>query len=326
MFKVPLPELKEKIISSGKLDKGALDKRIKEKINELSGLISEEGAAHIIANELGIDLVKQSEKLKIKEVYAGMRDVSVVGKVTKKFEIREFAKGTNVGKVAALMIGDETGTMRVVFWNEQVQQLEKIQEEDIVQVKHAYVKENNNGRELHLGERGELVINPAGEEIKSVRQSSAHERKKIQELQDGQGAELLVTIVQIFDPRFFQICSRCNRKVLESNGTYRCQEHGEVPPALSYVLNLILDDGTGTIRGVFWKNQINHLLGKEETQMQLYKDDVSKFEAVKTDLLGEQLKVSGTVKKNDMFDRLEFNVQLVEKAKAEEEIARLEKV
>ena len=325
MFKVPLPELKEKIISSGKLSKEALDTRIKEKINELSGLISEEGAAHIIANELGIDLVKQSERLKVKEVYAGMRDVSVVGKVVRKFEVRELAKGTALGKVGSLVLGDETGTMRVVFWNEQVQHLLNIHEEDIVQVKHAYVKENNNGRELHLGERGELVINPEGEDIKAVRHSATHERKRIQELQDGIGAELLVTIVQVFDPRFFQVCSRCNRKVMESMGKYSCQEHGEVTPGLSYVLNLILDDGTGTVRGIFWKNQMHHLLGKEEKEMQLYKEDLGKFESVKTDLLGEQFKVTGTVRRNEMFDRLEFNVQLVEKARAEEETARLEK-
>ena len=81
MFKVPLPEIKGKIVQSGKMSLSDLDIKIKEKINDLSGLISEEGAAHIIANELGIELLTMGkEKIKIKEAYPGMRNVSVVGK------------------------------------------------------------------------------------------------------------------------------------------------------------------------------------------------------------------------------------------------------
>ena len=74
----------------------------------------------------------------------------------------------------------------------------------------------------------------------------------------------------------------------------------------------------------FWKNQINHLLGKEEEDLIAYKDDLSKFEVVKTDLLGEQYKLRGQVKKNDMFERIEFSVQFVEKASPEEETNKLE--
>ncbi|MBI2667092.1 hypothetical protein HYX13_05775 [Candidatus Woesearchaeota archaeon] len=105
----------------------------------------------------------------------------------------------------------------------------------------------------------------------------------------------------------------------------QCAEHGVVPPALSYVLNLILDDGTGNIRSVLWKQQIHHLLGKNEIEMAIFRDQPGTFEVIKTDLLGEQVKFMGRVKKNEMFNRPEFTVQIVEKANPEEEIARLEK-
>ena len=325
MFKIPLPEIKEKIIQSGKLTSEQLTAKIKSKINELSGLISEEGAAHIIANELGVELARQQEELKVKEIYAGMRDVSTMGKVVRKFDVREFAKGESTGKVASLILGDETGTIRVVLWNEQVDTLRSIQDGDILKVKHGYVRENNNNKEIHLGEKGEIVRNPAGASILSVRQTATHERKKIQELEPGNQAEVLGTIVQVFDPRFWQVCPRCNKKVLQSEGLFTCTEHGEVAAGLSYVLNLILDDGTGTIRGVFWKNQVNHLLGKEEDSMVIFRDNPNLFEETKNDLLGEQVKVLGSVKKNEMFDRLELSVQMVEKANPEEEAKRLEK-
>ena len=328
MYKIPLTEIKEKIVESGKLSGVELDNRIKTKINELSGLVSEEGAAHIIANELGIELVSQSKnKLKVKEVYAGMKNVTVVGKVVRKFDVREFQKGESIGKVCSLVVGDETGTVRVVFWNEQVDQLTEVNEDDIVLVKDAYVRENKGGKEIHLGNQGELVVNPEGETITTVRQGTTYLRKKIEELQDGmEGAEVLATVVQVFDPRFFNVCPQCNKRVTESEGKFHCSgEHGEVQAAVSYVMNLVLDDGSGTIRSVFWKNQTNHLLSKSEEEIVNYRENLAQFEEVKADLLGEQFKVMGRVKRNDMFERLELNAQMVEKASPEEEIARLKK-
>ncbi len=325
MYKIPLPEIKDKLVRSGKITSEELEQRLKKKINDLAGLISEEGAAHIIANELGIELFAASQgRLKAKEVYAGMRDVSIVGKVMRKFEMREFAKGESTGKVCSFILGDETGTIRIVLWNEQVDLANKFKEEDIVLINNAYVRENRDNKEIHLGNRGELLINPPGETVGAVKPVSASfSRKKIEELKDGEdGVELMGTVVQVFDPRFFNVCSECGRKVTENEGNFFCADHQQVTPGLSYVLNLILDDGTGTIRGVFWKNQVNHLLGKAETELAAYREDLSRFEGVKTDLLGEQFKLIGRVKRNDLFDRLEFNVQLVEKANAVEEYSR----
>ena len=159
MYKIPLNDIKDKIVASGKLDLKNLELKIKEKINELSGLISEEGAAHIIANELSVELVDANKnKLKIKEIYAGMKNVSVLGKVTRKFDVHEFAKGDSTGKVCSLILGDETGTIRVVFWNEQVDLLTKVNPDDIILVKEAYVRENNNNKEIHLGDLGEIEV------------------------------------------------------------------------------------------------------------------------------------------------------------------------
>lgn len=327
MFKIPLEEIKRRLLASGTITELELQKRVKEKINDLSGLISEEGAAHIIANELGVSLVSaETSILKIKEVYAGMRNINTLGKVVKKFEVREFAKGESKGKVCSLILGDETGTVRVVFWNDQVDLTRTMMEDDVVQIKNAYARENNNDREIHLGKEGQALINPPGQEVQIVRRGSNFERKTIQKLQQNEeNIEIVGTVVQVFDPRFFAICADCNKKVMETEGAFRCAEHGVVQPSYSCVLNLMLDDGTGTIRGVFWKNQALHLLGKEEATILKYKENLSLFEDTKTELLGELFKLKGRVKKNDYFDRLEFNVQLVEKANPEEEITRLEK-
>jgi len=326
MFKIPLNELKEKIKKGAHLTEEELDLKLKGKINDLSGLISEEGAAHIIANELGVKVVEEEGRLKVKDIYAGMRNVEVLGKVVNKFEVREFEKGDRKGKVGNFILGDKTGTMRIVCWNDQADILDKIKEEDIILIKSGYVKENNfNQKELHLNDRSKILVNPEGESIGVVRQGLNYERKKIGELREGdEGVEILGTIVQVFDPRYFGVCSACYKKIVEKEDGFYCSEHGKVEPGNSYVLNVVLDDGSGTIRGVFWRNQTNNLVGKNEEEMLKFKDNLGLFEDVKTDLLGEQFRLVGRVNRNDMFERLEFNAQMVFKAEPREEIRRLE--
>ena len=107
MYKIPLSNLKEKLIADSKISSEELESRIKQKINELSGLISEEGAAHIIANELGVKFVEEKKELKIREIYAGMRNISCSGKVVRKFDVRQFTRGESTGQVCSLILGDE---------------------------------------------------------------------------------------------------------------------------------------------------------------------------------------------------------------------------
>ncbi len=335
MYKIPLAELKEKIVASGKLDAAGLDERIRSKINELSGLISEEGATHIIANELGVEVVApDKDRLKVKEIYAGMAKVNTLVKVIQKYEVREFNSNGRAGKVCSLFVGDDTGVTRLVFWNDQVDQLGEVVEGSILLVKEAYARDNRGRVEVHMGRNGTFTLNPEGESVEVIARAASgdggaggadYSRKSIGELGGGEeGVELLGTIVQVFDPRFFFLCPECNKRASEGGegGAYTCAAHGAVSPVLSYVLNAIVDDGSGNIRGVFWKNQTNNLLKMTEEDLSSYRDNPASFEDIKTELLGEQVLLMGRVKKNEMFNRLEFSVQRVAKADAGAELAR----
>lgn len=313
MFKVPLEEVKSKLKKEAHLTDEELKSRVKQKMDQLSGLISEEGACHIIANEMKVNLYEGAEgKIQIKKIYAGMRDVETVGKVMRKFEVNHFQTANRSGKVGSFVIGDETGMIRVVLWNDMADQLEQFKEGDIIKIKSGYVRENRGIKELHLNDKSKLMINPEGEEVGEVKESRGAERKQIKDLgENDQNVEILGTIVQVFDIRFFTVCPECNKRVYEKEGSFSCGAHGSVKPQYNYVLNLFLDDGSENIRTVLWKEQILRLLEKKDEEVLKYKDDTPAFEQVKTDLLGEIVKLVGRVNKNEMFDRLEFNAQLV---------------
>jgi ssDNA-binding replication factor A large subunit len=309
MIHVPLKDIISKINQKSGLSDEDIRSKISEKVNQLYGLVSEEGAAHIIANEYGIKLFDFSGELKIKDILIGMRSVDVLGKVTRKFELREFSTEKRKGKVANLMIADETGSMRVVFWNDKTDDFTQIKEDDVIKIKNAYVRENTGRKELHMGDNSQLIINPVGVSV-TISDRRDYERKHISELADGMSADILGTIVQVFDIRFFEVCPKCNKRLrLKEDGFY-CDEHSKQEPNFNYVMSIFVDDGTSSIRASFWKQQTQKLLGIPDQEVRSFKDNISGFERYKTELLGRQVKLLGSVKTN-MMGRLEFNSDLV---------------
>ncbi len=85
---------------------------------------------------------------------------------------------------------------------------------------------------------------------------------------------------------------------------YRCSTHGSVNAVKSPIVNMFFDDGTSNIRVVCFSNQVEQLFGKAPAEVA--DADVTAFDALKKDVLGKQLIMSGRVNKNTMMDRLEF--------------------
>ena len=113
MLKIPYEDVIKKIKEQSGISDEELELKLKQKLEQLSGLISREGAAHIVANELGVKVFDQiSGKMKIEKVLAGMRDVEILGKVVQVYEIREFHRKEGTGKVGSFIVGDETGAIR----------------------------------------------------------------------------------------------------------------------------------------------------------------------------------------------------------------------
>lgn len=327
MIRIPIEDVISKIKTKIGLTDEQIEEKIKQKLDQLSGLVSREGAAHIIANELGVKLYEQvTGRMKINKLLTGMRSVEIVGKVMQIFEIREFQRNDGLGMVGSFIAGDETGTTRIVCWGEKAKILNELKPEIIIKVIDAYVRENNGRKELHCNDKTKIILHPKDEiigEVKTIRSETI--RKKLSELKENDSnIEILGTIVQIFDLRFYNVCPECRRKVVETEGEYTCQTHKKVTPGSGYILNLVLDDGTATMRIVLFNQQIEKLISKTSEEMLNYKTNPDLFENVKTDLLGEYVQFRGRVQINAMFDRPEFMVnEVMPNPDPEEELKRL---
>ncbi len=93
MIKIPYDQIIEKIKTEKNLSSEQVEHEIKQRMEQLSGLVSKEGAAHILANEMGVKLSAPVGELKISALYAGIRTGDILGRVVRKFEVRDFTAG-----------------------------------------------------------------------------------------------------------------------------------------------------------------------------------------------------------------------------------------
>src|SRR3989344_1711349 len=132
-----------------------IERRVQAKQAKLSGLISREGAAQVIAAELNINFDKQL--IKIAHIVPGMRKINLVGKVIELFPIREYNKNGRAGRIASFTLADETSNIRTVLWDEHHIDLVAqgaISKDSVVEIANAGLR---NG-ELHLGSFSEIKV------------------------------------------------------------------------------------------------------------------------------------------------------------------------
>ena len=316
-----LEELIKKIEEGTDLDKEKIKKLIEEKEAEFSGLISPEGAAHIVAKENGLNLLKEvSKDLKIDNMISGMRSVNVKGKIVRIFEPREFEKNGKKGKVASLIIGDETGQIRISLWDDQVKVIKELEEGESIEIINGYTKPNNMGKcELRIGKSGK--IKKIDEEIEAKGRKTT--RSKIGDLSFGDWGEIRAALVQFFETKpFFFVCPECEKKVIDN----KCDEHGEVKPKPCLIISGVMDDGSGNIRSVFFRDQAEKILGMETDKIYKETEEGKNLDPMKEKLnqvLGKEFIVRGRVKKNQFFEKPEFIVNEVEDVDAKKEAKKI---
>jgi len=300
-------ELLKNIIDKSGLSKEEAGKRILEKQNELSNLISKEGAAYIIAKEMGLDIFpKVDRRLEIQNVVPLIRDLKLSGRVVNVSDIREFESKGRKGKVASVILGDATGTIRMSLWDDQTEIAEKLEPGIAIETFGAYTRDNKiGGVEVRIGKKGGIKILeesnlPTLEEIQKGSQRTM--RKRIDQLKEGESAELRASVVQIFENKiFFNVCPECGKSVKKDND-YKCAEHGKVEPKKSIVLLGVIDDGTGNVRAVFFRDVALDLLGMKMEEV--LEKETGIFSDMK--ILGKEYIMLGKMRKNRMFDRMEF--------------------
>ncbi|MHA1722703.1 MAG: OB-fold nucleic acid binding domain-containing protein [Candidatus Baldrarchaeia archaeon] len=248
MADLSFEEIIEKVIIEKKIPKWKLLELIKKKKEELGGLITDKSAAMVVAKELGLnffDKFVSEGKIDIDKLRPGMRNVTLIGRVLHIFPIREFTVNERKNEVASLILGDETGEIRVVFWNADHVRLIKeknIKRNDVLRIIGADVREGRNKNvEVHVGSRGKITVNPEDIDPEKIPQASGK----------------LVKIGEL-DVNMYNIILRGVVKKMGNLTSFeRKGKRGKI-------LSLILGDETGEVRVVFWNDKAEEAVSLKE--------------------------------------------------------------
>jgi replication factor A1 len=118
---------------------------VEEKVEEMGGLADEETAAMLIVHELTDDTVEG-----VADIEAGMEEAKFAAKVVSVGDLRTFERDgeDSEGQVINVEVADETGWIRVAFWDEQAESAaEELENGDVLKIS-GRPQEGYNGIEV----------------------------------------------------------------------------------------------------------------------------------------------------------------------------------
>jgi len=305
-------KLVERISQHAKISPEDIERKVEAKRAKLSGLVSKEGAAQIVAAELGINF--ENELLKISELADGMKRANTTVQVIEVYPVRSYSKNGREGKVANLFVGDESGNTRMVLWDvNHIGLIEqgKVEKGDTLEISNANIR---NG-EIHLSSFSDMK--KSKKVINGVVSQKQFSEKKLKDARVGDRFLIRAIIVQVFEPRYFEVCPECGKKATDG----KCVVHGVVTSKRRALLNLVLDDGSETVRGL--------VVGENIEKLGLTNDEIMSielFDQKKLGLLGEERRFSGTMRSNQLYNTTEFSIDNVEEVSTDNLIKSFEKV
>ncbi|MFX1285278.1 MAG: hypothetical protein ACFFB5_16620 [Promethearchaeota archaeon] len=242
----------------------------------------------------------------------------VQGIIQNVSEEREFGRSDgSTGRVASMSIQDNTGSIRVVAWDDNIEHLTSIQENEMKFVKIFFGRirqKDADTIEIHLSPQSH--VRPSSripvalrnieivEEVQTTTQSLP-EYQKIQlsellENEDGVMIEVLGKVVRLYQQSpYYRSCPECRKKVTETDEGWFCQEHQIVESQIRFRLSGTLDDGTSTIRTVFFGLSGEILTGMGSNDIQKLLDsglsDDEIFTIVQQEVEGKTVLIQGRV-------------------------------
>ncbi|TSD10058.1 replication factor A [Haloglomus irregulare] len=180
--------------------------------------------------ELDVDLEGGAT---IDSLAMGQSDVTLAGVVLDTESVRTFDRDDgSEGRVGNLVIGDETGRVRVTLWDEQTEAVETFEAGDTVEIVDGYVRERDGSLELHVNDRS--AVEAVDADVEFVPEATDIGAVEIGETVDIAG------VVRSADPK----------------RTFDRDDGSE-----GQVRNVRLQDSTGDIRVALWGDKADLDIG-----------------------------------------------------------------
>lgn len=247
---MPSEEFYFKLLLKSGISNAEISELVKKQIDKMKGLINEETALFIIAKERGLNtdehkiMASTDKDYAISELDDTKRNVNIVGRIVDFMAPRKFNKkdGT-ISYWSNFWIKDASGEIKILLWDDRAKYVEHedFKTNEIVRILNGYVKKNRDGEiELHVGNRGDVEINP--NDVDNKKYPKINQKDDLRNISDFtiqmRRASVQGTVILIYDLRIFD-----RKNSLEKGKVQR----------------IIIKDDSGDIPVVFWNEDTNKL-------------------------------------------------------------------
>ncbi|MEA1924449.1 MAG: OB-fold nucleic acid binding domain-containing protein [Candidatus Altiarchaeota archaeon] len=274
--------------------------------------------SRVILTEKELDLPPLEDgtvgDIKITEIKPDISGFTTEGRILQVFQPRSFSGGS----MASLIISDGEGTIRVVLWGGKSEIANELKKDDAVKIRNAYSKANlNDEPEVHVGNYGSLSLNQETElpSMQEIEKSLVNKKDIIDLESKDRYVQIKGTIVHIDDEKriIYYTCQSCGRSVQNTGLGWYCEScNDDVEPVSNLVLSFTVEDGTGSIRAISFKESAEKVLGMDvEEVMNLIRetqDELAPLKEMEKTILDQEISLMGRVKYSDFSDQLEFIV------------------
>jgi len=177
--------------------------------------------------------VQVQDEYRVDDLSLGLSDVTLVGQVLGTDDVRTFSRDDgSEGQVSNVLVGDDSGRIRVTLWDEQAPLADEFEHGDVVEIVDGYVRERDGDLELHVGDRGD--VHTVDEPVEFVPETSNIDDLEIDTTVDIAG------VIRSADPK---------------------REFDRDDGSTGQVRNVRVQDSTGDIRVALWSEKADLDIG-----------------------------------------------------------------
>lgn len=210
---------------------------MKKDYEEISFMNELDIASMIVENLTGKKNIPLSgpedEIKKIAQLDIGSQNQNLMGRIMRISNVKTFKrKKGDEGKVANVMVTDDTGEIKLVLWNDLTKMIDKLREGDVVEVKGVDIRDGFRGdEEAHLGPRSKIKkIEGDHKDLPDYEEEIA----SIEDIKPEMKVNIIARITKISRVRTFNTRDREGK-----------------------LITLDLKDNTGSIALTLWNNDVD---------------------------------------------------------------------
>ena len=277
--------------------------------------LTEEQASAMFIPELSTLEKNLYEYKKIEDLDEDMQDIIVVGRVIELSEIREFERDTgDPGFVKNIEIADDTGSVRVVLWdNDAKRDLELGQP---IKFQNPRLSIDVDNRIQATVSRGTTILEPSENEINELPtyeelKEAIFVSKNIESLyEDDTNVCVKAEISEVNTQRvLMKKCPHCRENIDESEDENVCENCGHTfdEPYYLFMIPTRISDDTGDISVTFFDNLAEQLIGMKKEDIISDLEEGLGIEEKIEDLVGTTIEIIANVSFDEYREENKLN-------------------